>query len=114
MYTLSNRLKIFSIALIIIGALGWFYSYSVSHITLEEVKTMLASESHHGHSHSVIEKENEMHHNEYVDEYNSKNHDSAHLKKQVSYLRRGEEPVGRFLPIRRSLCYDRAWGLPCD
>ena len=41
---------------------------------------MLASESHHGHSHSVIEKENEMHHNEYVDEYNSKNHDSAHLK----------------------------------
>ena len=80
MYTFSNRLKIFSIALIIIGALGWFYSYSVSHITLEEVKTMLASESHHGHSHSVIEKENEMHHNEYVDEYNSKNHDSAHLK----------------------------------
>ena len=80
MYTFSNRLKIFSIVLIIIGALGWFYSYSASHITLEEVKTMLASESHHGHSHSTIEKENEAHHNEYVDEHNTKNHDSAHSK----------------------------------
>jgi len=42
MYTLSNRLKIFSVALMLLGALGWFYSYSASHVTLDEVKTMLA------------------------------------------------------------------------
>ena len=93
MYTFSNKLKIFSIALIVIGALGWFYSYSVSHITIDEVKTMLASESHHGHSHSAIEKENEMHHNEYVDGYNSKNHDSAHSKKDHGHEKDHAEHV---------------------
>ena len=93
MYTFSNRLKIFSITLIVIGALGWFYSYSVSHITLDEVKTMLASESLHGHSHSAIEKENEMHHNEYVDGYNSKNYDSAHSKKDHGHEKDHAEHV---------------------
>ena len=42
MYTLSNRFKIFSLSLIILGSLGWFYSYSASHLTLEEVKILLA------------------------------------------------------------------------
>ena len=40
MYTISNRLKIFSISLIILGALGWSYSYVNSHKSLEEVKEM--------------------------------------------------------------------------
>ena len=48
-YTFSNRLKIFSIILIIIGAVGWGVSYSNSHMTLDEVKTMLAEEASHGH-----------------------------------------------------------------
>ena len=66
MYILSNRLKIFSLALIIIGSLGWFYSYSSSHLTLDQVKELLAEESHHG-SHSdrahSMENSNENHHN---------------------------------------------------
>ena len=65
MYILSNRLKIFSLALIIIGSLGWFYSYSSSHLTLDQVKELLAEESHHG-SHSdtahAMENSNENHH----------------------------------------------------
>ena len=67
MYTLSNRFKIFSLSLIILGSLGWFYSYSASHLTLEEVKILLAEESHHG-SHSDdthnMDHQNEKHHNE--------------------------------------------------
>jgi len=50
MYTISNRLKIFSISLIILGALGWSYSYVNSHKSLEEVKEILAYESSHGDS----------------------------------------------------------------
>ena len=41
MYTISNRLKIFSISLIILGALGWSYSYVNSHKSLEEVKEIV-------------------------------------------------------------------------
>ena len=37
MYTISNRLKIFSITLIVLGALGWGYSYVNSHKSLEGV-----------------------------------------------------------------------------
>ena len=66
MYILSNRLKIFSISLIILGSLGWYYSYSTSHLTLDQVKELLAEESHHG-SHSdtthSMENSNEKHHN---------------------------------------------------
>jgi len=52
MYTISNRLKIFSVALIILGALGWGTSYMSSHKSLEEVKIMLAEEaSDHGGGH---------------------------------------------------------------
>jgi hypothetical protein len=56
MYTISNRLKIFSISLIILGALGWSYSYVNSHKSLEEVKEMLAYESSHGDSHDDSHK----------------------------------------------------------
>ena len=69
MYNLSNRFKIFSLSLIILGSLGWFYSYSKSHLTIEEVKILLAEESHHG-SHSdnthSMDHQNEIHHNEGV------------------------------------------------
>jgi len=56
MYSISNRLKIFSISLIILGALGWSYSYVNSHKSLEEVKEMLAYESSHGDSHDDSHK----------------------------------------------------------
>lgn len=90
MYTLSNRLKIFSAALMFLGAIGWFYSYSNSHISLEEVKTMLAEEASHGgghgeelDSHAVVTESHgtsdnhntEMSHNDDVDV-----HDSDHAE----------------------------------
>ena len=51
MYTISNRLKIVSVALMLLGALGWGYSYISSDVSVEDVKTMLAEEeaSHGGH-----------------------------------------------------------------
>jgi hypothetical protein len=51
MYTFSNKLKTFSIALIILGLLGVGYSFMNSHKTFEDVETMLAEESHHGGGH---------------------------------------------------------------
>ena len=79
MYTLSNRFKIFSLSLIILGSLGWFYSYSKSHLTIEEVKILLAEESHYG-SHSdqthSMDHQNEIHHNEGV--YENENHEVNH------------------------------------
>ena len=53
MYTLSKRLKITAISLMILGAMGWVFSYTDSHhLTLEDVKAMLAEEdAHHGVAH---------------------------------------------------------------
>jgi len=51
MYTFSNRLKIVSIGLIVLGMIGWGTSYMSSHKSLEEVKVILAEEAagHGGH-----------------------------------------------------------------
>ncbi|MFD2822228.1 quinol:cytochrome C oxidoreductase [Lacinutrix iliipiscaria] len=51
MYTFSNKLKTFSIALIILGLLGVGYSFMNSHKSFEDVETMLAEEAHHGGGH---------------------------------------------------------------
>ena len=50
MYTFSKRLKIVSILLFVVGAVGWGTSYVASHrLNLEDVKILLAEEnSHHG------------------------------------------------------------------
>ena len=50
MYTFSKRLKIVSILLFVLGAIGWGTTYIKSHgLTLEDVKIILAEEnSHHG------------------------------------------------------------------
>ena len=50
MYTFSKRLKIVSLALFVIGVIGWGTSYVESHgLTLDDVKVLLAEEnSHHG------------------------------------------------------------------
>ncbi len=69
MYTISNRLKIFSISLIILGALGWSYSYVNSHKSLEEVKEILAYESSHGDSHGDSHE---------VTNYGSESNDDSH------------------------------------
>ncbi|RKE99080.1 quinol:cytochrome C oxidoreductase [Ichthyenterobacterium magnum] len=52
MYTFSNKLKTFSIILMVLGLLGVGYGFMNSHKTFEEVETMLANEaSHHGGGH---------------------------------------------------------------
>jgi hypothetical protein len=54
MYTVSNKLRIVSIALVIIGLIGVGYGFVSSHKSLDEVKVMLADEaSHHGGGHEV-------------------------------------------------------------
>ena len=53
MYTFSNRLKIGAIVLLVLGLVGWGYSYMEAHnTTVEDVKVMLAEEAaHHGGGH---------------------------------------------------------------
>ena len=76
MYTFSNRLKIFSIALMILGAIGWGYSYMQSHnTTVEDVKVLLAEEAsgHHGGGHGEAAS-----HGDSAEEH----HDDEHAERQ--------------------------------
>ncbi|HLV14348.1 MAG TPA: hypothetical protein VKY41_04145 [Xanthomarina sp.] len=63
MYTFSNKLKTFSIALMILGLLGVGYGFMTSHKSFEEVETMLAEEaSHHGGDHAVVSEHSDKGH----------------------------------------------------
>ncbi|MGJ8591119.1 MAG: quinol:cytochrome C oxidoreductase [Aquaticitalea sp.] len=54
MYTISNRLKTFSIILMVLGVIGVAIGFMSSHKSLDEVKTMLAEEhSAHGGGHAT-------------------------------------------------------------
>ena len=66
MYTFSKRLKIVSILLFVVGAIGWGTSYVATHgLTLEDVKTLLAEEnSHHGAKASHSEETTETAHHD--------------------------------------------------
>ena len=79
MYKLSNKLIIFSISLILLGGIGWTYTYISSHKTLEEVQLMLAEDSHHGDSHynqkQIINHNNSEHHEE-ISTNHSKSYDN--------------------------------------
>ena len=85
MYTISNRLKIFSITLIVLGALGWGYSYVNSHKSLEEVKEILADESSHGGSHESVDHEVESVSNNHGDLSHDANEDkhAEHVMHQI-------------------------------
>ncbi|RZW55418.1 MAG: quinol:cytochrome C oxidoreductase [Flavobacteriaceae bacterium] len=54
MYTFSNKLKLGAIVLVILGIVGWGYSYMNAHnTTVEDVKVMLAEEAaDHGGGHA--------------------------------------------------------------
>lgn len=53
MYTISNKLKAFSIILIVLGIIGVTYGFITSHKSLDEVKIMLSEEaSAHGGGHA--------------------------------------------------------------
>jgi hypothetical protein len=90
MFTFSNKLKTFSIILIVLGLLGVGYGFMTSHKSLEEVKTMLAEESTgHGGGHA-IEVEEAIHADATADEHSDvvvsheeasqSNHEEDHLK----------------------------------
>ena len=51
MYTFSNRLKVFAIVLVILGAIGVVSGFISSHKSLEDVKVMLVEEASHGSEH---------------------------------------------------------------
>ncbi|MBT3795891.1 MAG: quinol:cytochrome C oxidoreductase [Candidatus Marinimicrobia bacterium] len=80
MYKISNGIKIFSLTLILLGGIGWGYSYMDSHKTIEQVKEMLMNESSHGSSHGDqsehMEKTNEDHHND----LNESSHNDEHAE----------------------------------
>ena len=80
MYKISNGIKIFSLTLILLGGIGWGYSYMDSHKTIEQVKEMLMNESSHGSSHADqsehMEKTNEDHHND----LNESSHNDEHAE----------------------------------
>ena len=80
MYTISKKLIIFSISLIVLGALGWGYSYINSHKTLEEVKEIIAYESsHHVDSHADDSHKTNLD-NEHHNELNHHSDDDIHAE----------------------------------
>lgn len=52
MYTLSSKLKLFSIILMVVGLLGLVYGFIAAPSTIEDVREMVAHEEHHGQDHS--------------------------------------------------------------
>ena len=85
MYKISNGIKIFSLTLILLGGIGWGYSYMDSHKTIEQVKEMLMHESSHGSSHSDqtehMEQINEDHHNSQESSHNDEH--AEHVMHQI-------------------------------
>ena len=86
MYTFSKRLKIISLVLIIVGAIGWISSYNSSHhLSLEDVKLLLAEEdAHHSASetHDDAEAHAEMIHASIEDDHHQEeaHHDDEHAE----------------------------------
>ncbi|WP_333600299.1 quinol:cytochrome C oxidoreductase [Flavobacterium sp.] len=73
MYTFSSKLKTFSFVLMLVGALGIGYGFLTAPKTIQDVETILASESHeHGEAHTAhaVEKHDakaEAEHKEHVE-----------------------------------------------
>jgi len=84
MYTISNRLKIVSLILIIVGAGLWGTSYMSSHVSVEDVKTMLAEEASHGGGHEAEATTHEVpaadSHEEEVSHDSAEAHDDEHAE----------------------------------
>lgn len=59
MYTLPNKLKIFALILMVVGAIGIIAGFMGSPDSVEEVKVLLDSQHHHGHG-----QVDEVHHDE--------------------------------------------------
>lgn len=59
MYTLPNKLKIFALILMVVGAIGIIAGFMGSPDSVEEVKVLLDSQHHHGHGQA-----DEVHHDD--------------------------------------------------
>ena len=81
-YNLSNRLKVFSFLLIIVGSIGWFYSYSKSHLTIEQVKELIEVETHHESHSTSMDLANEKHHSpiEHDSDHANHGHEDSHAE----------------------------------
>ena len=82
MYTISNRLKMASIILIILGLIGVSYGFWDSHHyqTVDDVKTMLANEEHaEGHGETAVHaEENHEEAHASVDGHEAEEHQMSH------------------------------------
>jgi len=76
-YKISNRLRLTAIILMIVGLLGVGYSFLTSHVTFDEVETMLATESH-GHGEASAHGETANHHEVVSSDSHAKTHENNH------------------------------------
>lgn len=84
MYTISNRLKTFSIILIVLGVLGVAYGFMTSHKSLEEVKTMLVEEHAHDGGHETsVQEHTESAGSEHADVSQDDKH-AKHVQEQIA------------------------------
>ncbi|HEX8561821.1 MAG TPA: quinol:cytochrome C oxidoreductase [Flavobacterium sp.] len=60
MYTLSSKLKTFSLILMVIGILGIGYGFLTAPQTIQDVEAILASESHGGHGEGHAQPQHEI------------------------------------------------------
>ena len=81
-YNLSNRLKVFSFLLIIVGSIGWFYSYSKSHLTIDQVKELIELETQHESYSKSMDLANEKHHSpiEHDSDHANHGHEDSHAE----------------------------------
>jgi len=56
MYTLSGKLKITAIILMIVGAIGLIYGFLSAPSSIEDVKEIIASHEAHGEGHAEAEQ----------------------------------------------------------
>ncbi|WP_027393435.1 hypothetical protein [Aquimarina latercula] len=61
MYTLSSKLRLFSIILVVIGAIGLTYGFLSAPNTIEEVKEMMAAHDAHGGGHGDTQATTDSH-----------------------------------------------------
>ncbi len=61
MYTLSSKLRLFSIILVVVGAIGLITGFLKAPSTIEEVKEMMAAHDAHGSSHGDAHTSNATH-----------------------------------------------------
>ena len=84
MYQFSGKLKTFSLALIILGALGIAFSFYSAPKTVEQAKEIIAHQSSHGNihgdSHHVASDDNhEVEHDEHISaDSHAEHHDAKH------------------------------------